>query len=69
MKYHQPIEIDFGNLFLVPGISTPKKMCEAYYSRSLQYMADDPSTWANRALARDLGERMPMLRKPRRVGS
>eukprot|EP00434_Breviolum_minutum_P003213 symbB.v1.2.002827.t1/scaffold144.1/size299099/5 len=25
---------------------------EAYYSRSLQYMADDPSTWANRALVR-----------------
>jgi|Transcript_37680 tetratricopeptide (TPR) repeat protein len=25
---------------------------EAYYSRSLQYRADDPSVWANRALAR-----------------
>jgi tetratricopeptide (TPR) repeat protein len=25
---------------------------EAYYSRSLQYRADDPSTWANRALVR-----------------
>lgn len=25
---------------------------EAYYSRSLQYCADDPSVWANRALAR-----------------
>ena len=23
---------------------------EAYYTRSLQYMADDPSTWSNRAL-------------------
>lgn len=25
---------------------------EAYYSRSLQYMANDPSTWSNRALVR-----------------
>jgi len=25
---------------------------EAYYSRSLQFLADDPSVWANRALAR-----------------
>ena len=58
MKYHQPI--DFGNFFLGSlGFRISKKtMCEAYYSRSLQYMADDPSTWANRALVRDLGERI-----------
>ena len=29
-------------------------LLQAYYSRSLQYMADDPSTWANRALVRAL---------------
>merc|ERR1712072_1415209 len=28
------------------------KEAEAYYSRSLHFRADDPSCWANRALAR-----------------
>ena len=32
-------------------ISISALRIEAYYSRSLQYMADDPSTWSNRALA------------------
>ena len=32
-------------------ISISALRLEAYYSQSLQYMADDPSTWSNRALA------------------